>query len=158
VKGVGVLVIFNKNMKNKNYMTEEQFYANNINLHGFFPQDKNMMMQENKISCEICGEKFKSYSGLENFHFGEKGRIYSCCEKCSKTIKQFIEGCKKYVKKPKTDEEIIKDCLLYCIHRVRNHPECGISGLCEWKTIAKILDDWSIEKPASCLDDMAKEI
>ena len=36
---------------------------------------------------------------------------------------------------------IIRSCLLYAIHRIRNHKECGISGMCEVKTIERILDE-----------------
>ena len=50
---------------------------------------------EQTIECEICGKKYKTFGGMENWSIQDKYRILSLCEECSEIIKEYIKKLKK---------------------------------------------------------------
>lgn len=41
-----------------------------------------------------------------------------------------------------THQKIINECLGYCIHRLREHPQCGISGFLKLDEVKKVRDEF----------------
>ena len=96
--------------------------------------------------CVKCGKGLENEIMFGHFHWGQvpksttltAGQDIKRGEKVEITQGGFVLPVLSEERK----REIIRACLLYAIHRIRNHPECGIAGMCEVKTLDKILSEF----------------